>query len=143
MPLFQTIMTAKATMTPLAMSNLSKAIATEVIKAGGVVRTVENLGIRQLPYRFKSRFADRNGIRYHYDGRFLAMRFDASPDTLSEVERLISSDDDVLRYFSTRPVEPETKANVNKWKKNEFLPGDFTAWNLEQLVAEQEAKNKA
>jgi hypothetical protein len=83
MPLFHTVLTAKATTAPAVLSTLFRAVASEVISAGGVVRTVENVGVRTLPERFKSKFADRNGIRYHYEGRFCTMRFDASPDTLS------------------------------------------------------------
>ena len=137
-------MTAKATAPPLVLSNLMKAIATQVISAGGVVRSIDNLGTRTLPYRFKSKFADRNGIRYHYDGRFVAVRFDASPGSMAEVERIVKLEEEVLRYTTTRPEEIEAASKVNKWKKNPWLAGevDRAVRNLKHLSEEEEKTRK-
>lgn len=135
MPLFQTVMTAKAATSPSTLAHMVKSIAKQVIGSGGVVRSVENIGVRKLPYRFKSKFADRNGMRYHYDGRFIALRFDASPGSISEVERIIKMEEDILRFTTTRPVEIEASSKVNKWKKNPWL--DLKARNLQQLADSQ------
>jgi len=142
MPLFQTVMTAKSTTSPATLCTLMKSITSTVLSTGGVVRTVENMGVRQLPTRFKSKFADRNGVRYHSDGRFVAIRFDASPDTMETVSSIIKMEEDVLRHTTTRPVEPEAAANVNKWKRNPFLDIDNKVRNLQHVKDTEEVLNR-
>jgi len=53
MPLFSLLMTVKSPTPSSTIVPFVKLLANTIIKDGGVVRTVENLGIRQLPMRVK------------------------------------------------------------------------------------------
>ena len=65
-----------------ALTSLYRQVSRNVISAGGVVRSVENMGVRPLPYRFKNPHppADLDELvpgalspRYHENGRFVVM----------------------------------------------------------------------
>ncbi len=121
------MMTLKSNAKASALVKSCKDIGRVVIERGGVLRTVEDQGIRDLPHRFKAKFTDRYGVRYHEDGRFVSLRFDASPTALREVERFLNLDEEILRYSFIRPKEYEREANNPRFKKNPFLE------NIEKL----------
>jgi ribosomal protein S6 len=121
MPLFHTILTAKGATPPASLTKLLRVCANEIVSSNGVVRSVENHGIRQLPYRFKARHANKDGERYYEQGRFISIRFDASPQIMLGVERIIRLDEDVLRYTTLRNPDFASKVNVMKLKKNPFV----------------------
>ncbi|GMH81398.1 hypothetical protein TrVE_jg5160 [Triparma verrucosa] len=120
MPLYQMILHAKSYSTPQTLASLVRNCASEIIGSGGVVRCVENVGVRKLPHRFKAKFEDKRGIRYHEEARLLSFRFDASPTVLTSLERLIRFETDILRCNTVRPVEITKKANITKLKNNPF-----------------------
>ncbi len=124
MPLFHTILTAKGATPPASLTKLMRACAHEIVSSNGVVRSVENHGIRQLPFRFKARHANKDGERYYEQGRYISLRFDASPQIMSGVERIIRLDEDILRYTTLRNKDFASKVNVLKLKKNPFVLND-------------------
>jgi ribosomal protein S6 len=79
------------------LTNIVKTVSHEIIKGGGIVRSVHNHGIRSLPHRFQARFPDKRGNRYYYKGRFLSIYYDSNPSTMKQVEQLLKMDEEVLR----------------------------------------------
>lgn len=76
---------------------LMKELSLKVVENGGIVRSIQNHGIRQLPHRFKAKYADREGNRYYERGRFISVFYDASPNTMRQVEGILNMNEEILR----------------------------------------------
>ena len=74
------------------LTNLVKNISNKVVAQGGIVRSIQNHGIRRLPHRFKAKYADREGNRYYKDGRFFSIYYDANPIVQKEVDGILKLD---------------------------------------------------
>lgn len=72
-------------------------ISLKVVNNGGIVRSIQNHGIRQLPHRFKAKYADSEGQRYFEKGRFISVFYDANPKTMREVEGILNLNEEILR----------------------------------------------
>ncbi|KAI9219117.1 hypothetical protein BC828DRAFT_386914 [Blastocladiella britannica] len=70
---------------------LLKQVALSIIHRGGVVRGLQNMQERELPYRIKAH------QEYHRDGQYLSMSFDASPAEVPTLLRQLKLDTRVLR----------------------------------------------
>lgn len=80
------------------LSAMMKQASMTVVENGGIVRSIQNHGIRQFPHRVKAKYPDfKTGQRYYEKGRFISMWYDASPATLSKVEKTFQMNDQVLR----------------------------------------------
>ncbi|GMH55766.1 hypothetical protein TrRE_jg10933 [Triparma retinervis] len=121
MPLFSLLMTVKAPTPSSIIAPFVKSLAKTIVGEGGVVRTVENLGVRRLPMRAKARFADREGNRYFDEGRLVNIRFDTNPATLREVQRIVKLQEAVISETITREKDVSREANVKKMKQNKFF----------------------
>ena len=122
MPLYHTLLTTKPAFPPSGLTRLVKDISKIVLEGGGVVRSIENHGVRPLPYRFKSKHMDSQGLRYHNSGRFISMHFDASPTKLPAIDKIVKLEEGVLRTTTMRGEDWSEKINVSKAKKNPFMP---------------------
>ena len=69
------------------LTSLMKEISLKIVNNGGIVRSIQNHGIRQLPHRFKAKYADREGNRYYEKGRFISVFYDANPNVMKQVSR--------------------------------------------------------
>jgi ribosomal protein S6 len=120
MPLYHILTTVKpATPHPI-LTELVAKCGSNILGAGGVVRGVQNHGIRELPHLFKAKNADVNGVRYFRDGRFVSLYFDVGGQEMSKIERNLRNDDCVLRFTTMKPADPCAKAAVAKTKKNAY-----------------------
>mmetsp|Transcript_7004 Transcript_7004/g.15162 ORF Transcript_7004/g.15162 Transcript_7004/m.15162 type:complete len:126 (-) Transcript_7004:46-423(-) len=99
------------------MKNVSK----KVIGAGGIVRGIQNHGVRELPHFFKAKQTDQEGNRYYLRGRFVSIYFDSSPSVLKEVQVELSMSEDVLRQTALRPRDKLAVVNGKNPKKNPYL----------------------
>ena len=80
-----------------------KEISLKVIENGGIVRSVQNHGLRKFPHRFKAKYPDYlTQQRYYEQGRFISFYYDANPSTLQQVETILSMNDQVLRHTHLR-----------------------------------------
>ncbi len=61
----------------------------------GVIRRLDNLGELPLANRMKAH------NQWNHSGRFVRMRFEASPAALDAVERTLRSDERVVRHLTT------------------------------------------
>lgn len=74
-----------------------KEISLKIVNNGGIVRSIQNHGIRQLPHRFKAKYADRDGNRYYEKGRFISVFYDANPSVMKQVEGVLNLNEQILR----------------------------------------------
>ena len=93
----------------------------KVVQEGGIVRSIQNHGIRSLPYRFKAAYPDKEGNRYYKKGRFLSVFYDANPKTQKQVEAILKLDEQVLRNTHLKAQDILDRVNITKTSKNPFL----------------------
>lgn len=98
-----------------------KQIAHEVVGGGGIVRGIHNHGIRDLPHRFKARFADKQGVRYYTKGRFISIYYDSNPTTMRQVEQILTMDEDVLRNTHLKARSLMDFVNIGREERNPFI----------------------
>ena len=106
---------------PEALSAFFKKYAQTVLGSGGTVRGVMNHGVRELPERWRSKFVGADGSRYHWKGKFISTHVDVSPSTLADLERLLRTEDSVVRFFSLK--QNTRMSHVGSLRKdNPFRP---------------------
>lgn len=135
MPLYSQLIVALPGCSKEALVTMCRRHAKLILDNGGVVRGIENHGVRPLPARAK-RYSDmieisicdtphltdflppsqlvrkyptENGERYFVNARFITATFDANPKLLVDVERLLKGDEGVLRFYTSK-----TKNNIDK-----------------------------
>jgi len=108
-------------------------VSLKVVENGGIVRSVRNHGIRDLPHRFCSEFPDKNGIRYYRMGRFVSLYYDSNPQTMREVETILKANEQVLRNTHLKARNKLWYVNVAREDKNPYM----------QRVMEQEQMMEA
>jgi len=98
-----------------------KEVSLKIVDNGGIVRSIQNHGIRQLPHRFKAKYADRDGARYYEKGRFISVFYDASPNIMKQVEGILAMDEQILRTTHLRATNKFEDVNNLKEKKNPYI----------------------
>jgi len=118
---YECVLTAKHTTHFYTLTNLVKEVALKVVEGGGIVRGVENHGIRSLPHRFKAKHPDREGNRYYEKGRFFSIYYDSNPKTMQNVERVLSKHEEVLRQTHLKVRNKLWYVNIDKEDKNPYI----------------------
>ncbi len=90
------LVTLKPTVSPPELTKLYRALCQTVLDSGGTIRCIEHHGIRQLPYRFRSR-QGRDDERYFTHGRWISMYADMKPKTLHRIEHQLRLHEGYLR----------------------------------------------
>ena len=103
------------------MTNLVKTISHKVVENGGIVRSIQNHGIRSLPHRFKAKYADREGNRHYEKGRFFSMYYDSNPTVQKEVESILKMNELVLRNTHLKVRNKLWYVNIAKEEKNPYI----------------------
>ena len=98
-----------------------KEVALKVVENGGIVRGVENHGIRTLPHRFKAKHPDREGNRYFEKGRFFSIYYDCNPKTMQSIESVLSKKEEVLRQTHLKVRNKLWYVNIDKEEKNPYI----------------------
>jgi small subunit ribosomal protein S6 len=98
-----------------------KEISLKVVQSGGIVRSIQNHGIRQLPHRFKAKYADMEGNRYYEKGRFISVFYDASPSTMREVEGILNLNEEILRNTHLKARNKFDDINNVRENKNPYV----------------------
>ena len=105
-----------------ALTNLVADISHKVVGNGGIVRSIQNHGIRDLPHRFRAKFPDKEGNRYYKKGRFISVYYDSSPLTMREVETTIRRHSDVvLRTTHLKARNKLWDVNIAREDKNPYI----------------------
>lgn len=98
-----------------------KKISKEIVNGGGIVRGIHNHGIRDLPHRFKAKFADKEGNRYYRKGRFISVYYDSNPLTMRQVEQALRMDEEVLRNTHLKARSVLDMVNISREERNPYI----------------------
>ena len=85
------------------------------------MRSVQNHGIRNLPHRFKAKYADREGNRYYEKGRFFSIYYDSNPLTQKVVDGILKMDEQVLRNTHLKARNKLWFVNIAREDKNPYI----------------------
>jgi len=96
-------------------------VSLKIVNNGGIVRSIQNHGIRQLPHRFKANYTDRDGNRYYEKGRFISIFYDANPRVMREVGGILNLDDQILRSTHLRATNKFGDVNNLRESKNPYV----------------------
>ena len=98
-----------------------KEVSLKIVNNGGIVRSIQNHGIRQLPHRFKAKYTDSDGTRYYEKGRFISIFYDANPNVMKQVEGVLNMDDQILRTTHLRATNKFGDVNNLNENKNPYV----------------------
>jgi len=115
MPLYHTIVTTIASTPAEQLTSVFRRLAKEVNKNGGVFRSLENYGLKELPHRVRSPHVSAGGEnRFHHVGRKVGMYFDCGANVLPKVEYILRLNDQILRFATLRLKTKMDKVNAAK-----------------------------
>jgi small subunit ribosomal protein S6 len=97
MPLYENIFIARQDISAAQVEALADTFTTLVTENGGQVTKREYWGLRNLSYRIKK----------NRKGHYILFNLDAPPPAVSELERNMRINEDVLRYLTVRVEELE------------------------------------
>mmetsp|Transcript_25466 Transcript_25466/g.39092 ORF Transcript_25466/g.39092 Transcript_25466/m.39092 type:complete len:144 (+) Transcript_25466:1-432(+) len=129
------------------LTNVTKTVAHKVVEGGGIVRSIQNHGIRVLPHRFKARYPDMEGNRYYEKGRYFSIYYDANPRVLKQVENVLRMDEEILRTNHLQARNPLWYVNIAHEGRNpyirkvKYLEKKEQEEEEERLKKEEEKKN--
>ena len=103
------------------LTTLVKSISHKVVDGGGIIRSIQNHGIRQLPHRFQAKYPDKEGSRYYKKGRFISVFYDSNPVIQKEVDGLLKLDEQVLRNTHLKARDNLMYVNIAKESKNPYI----------------------
>ena len=92
MPLYETVLIARNDVTQQQVEGIVDAIATQFEADGDSVKKREYWGLRNLAYRIKK----------NRKGHYMLLGLDAKPASVTEMERQLGLNEDVLRFMTIR-----------------------------------------
>jgi small subunit ribosomal protein S6 len=95
MPLYETVLIARNDVTQQQVEAIADDIGTELEADGGSVKKREYWGLRGLAYRIKK----------NRKGHYMLLGMDAKPAFVTEMERKLGLNEDVLRFMTIRLEE--------------------------------------
>ena len=104
-----------------ALTAVMKEISLKIVNNGGIVRSIQNHGIRQLPHRFKAKYADLEGNRYYERGRFVSVFYDASPNVMRQVKGILDLNEEILRNTHLKATNKFNDVNNMRENKNPYI----------------------
>ena len=102
MQLYEHVYLARQDITTQQVDAITKTIEELIKKEGGKVDRIEYWGLRQLSYKIKK------NRKAHYT----LMNIDASSEILTEVERQISLNENILRHLTLKVDKFEDKPSI-------------------------------
>lgn len=103
------------------LTQLMREMSLKIVNNGGIVRSIQNHGIRQLPHRFKAKYVDQEGNRYYEKGRFISVFYDASPKAMREVEAILRNNEEILRNTHLKATNKFSDVNNLNENKNPYV----------------------
>ena len=102
MAFYETVFIARQDISAKQAEELASKYSEVVNDNGGSVKRTENWGLRNLAYK----------INKNKKGHYTMFHFDAETAAITEMERLMRIDEDVLRYMTIRLDELPTEESV-------------------------------
>ncbi|XP_059153484.1 small ribosomal subunit protein bS6m-like [Physella acuta] len=90
MPTYELSVIIKALQRP-ELAQVIKRCCTHVLDQGGMIRKMENLGLKPLPYRMKN-----HGQKF-YEGNYILIHFDAPTTIPKQLGEIFTLDTDIIR----------------------------------------------
>lgn len=108
-----------------------KRTAEVIFSKGGLLRSLNNMGQRELPYRISSK-----GL-VHKQGHFITFEFDVPPQHMEEITEEYSRDIDIIRkrVFNIDPKEEKIQCTLHE----ESLPPSYRK-DVQELLSIAERK---
>jgi small subunit ribosomal protein S6 len=97
LPLYECVLIARNDVTQQQVDAIADGIASQLETDGGAVKKREYWGLRSLAYRIKK----------NRKGHYMLLGLDAKPAFITEMERQLGLNEDVLRYMTLRVNEIE------------------------------------
>jgi len=97
MPLYECVFIARNDVTQQQVETVADGIAADLEADGGSVQKREYWGLRSLAYR----------VNKNRKGHYMLLGLDAKPAFITEMERLLRLNEDVLRFMTLRVNEIE------------------------------------
>ena len=95
MPLYECVLIARNDVTQQQVETVADTITEQLATDGGEVKKREYWGLRSLAYRVKK----------NRKGHYMLLGMDAKPAFITEMERLLRLNEDVLRFMTLRVEE--------------------------------------
>ena len=92
MPLYECVLIARNDVTQLQVEDIADGIANRLQTEGGAMKKREYWGLRALAYRIKK----------NRKGHYMLLGLDAEPAFVTEMERRLRLNEDVLRFLTLR-----------------------------------------
>ncbi len=92
MPLYECVLIALNDVTQQQVESVADAIANQLEGEGGAVKKREYWGLRSLAYRIKK----------NRKGHYMLLGLDAKPASVTEMERQLRINEDILRFMTVR-----------------------------------------
>jgi small subunit ribosomal protein S6 len=92
MPLYETVLIARNDVTQQQVEAIADGIAAQLETDGGAVKKREYWGLRSLAYRIKK----------NRKGHYMLLGLDAKPAFITEMERQLGLNEDMLRFMTIR-----------------------------------------
>jgi small subunit ribosomal protein S6 len=92
MPLYECVLIARNDVTQQQVDTLADELGAQLEADGGAVKKREYWGLRSLAYRIKK----------NRKGHYLLLGLDAKPGFISEMERQLRLNEDILRFLTLR-----------------------------------------
>ena len=115
MPLYECVMIARNDVTQQQVEAIADGITSQLETEGGAVKKREYWGLRSLSYRIKK----------NRKGHYMLMGLDAKPAFISEMERQLGLNEDVLRFMTLRVDEIEEAPSAILSRKSDDRERSF------------------
>ena len=113
MPLYECVFIARNDVTQQQVEAIADGIAAQLEPDGGAVKKREYWGLRSLAYRIKK----------NRKGHYMLLGLDAKPAFISEMERQLRLNEDVLRFLTLRIEEIEEGPSAILSRKSDNFRG--------------------
>ncbi|MDP9096293.1 MAG: 30S ribosomal protein S6 [Pseudomonadota bacterium] len=109
MPLYECVLIARNDVTQQQVEAVADQIGTDLETDGGSVQKREYWGLRSLAYR----------VNKNRKGHYMLLGLDAKPAFITEMERLLRLNEDVLRFMTLRVDEIEEAPSAILTRKSD------------------------
>jgi small subunit ribosomal protein S6 len=115
MPLYECVLIARNDVTQQQVEGVADNIATQLEADEGAVKKREYWGLRGLAYRVKK----------NRKGHYMLLGLDAKPAFITEMERQLSLNEDILRFMTIRVEEIEEAPSAILSRKSDDRERSF------------------
>lgn len=123
-----------------ALSAMVKQVSHKIVENGGIVRSIQNHGIRQFPHRVQAKNPDLiTGHRYFEKGRFVSVYYDSNPTTRAQVDRILSMNDQVLLRTHLKARSKLDWISMQRMDKNPYIQ-EVLKMDQEKMAERQTSK---